>query len=80
LGPAFVAFGGLFFELYPYILKAHNVFNSIPFLMIFNALKMSIGGVQVFFKCQKNGALPLDLARLERLSIIVAIQLQLMNN
>ncbi len=40
-----VTIGGLFFELYPYILKGHNVFNSIPFLMIFNALEASIGGV-----------------------------------
>jgi hypothetical protein len=59
LGPAFVAFGGLFFELYPYILKAHKVFNSIPFLIIFNVLEVSIGGVQIFFKCQKKWSPPL---------------------
>jgi len=75
LGPTFVAFGGFFFELYPYILKGHNVFNSIPFLMIFNALEASIGRVQVFLNAKKNGALPLDLACLEHLSVIVAIQL-----
>jgi hypothetical protein len=48
--------------------------------MIFNTLDVPIGGIQVLSKCQKNGALTLDLACFERLNAIVATQLQLMNN
>jgi hypothetical protein len=42
--------------------------------MIFSALDVPIGGVQVLFRHQKNGALPLDLPCFEHLSVIVAIQ------
>jgi hypothetical protein len=73
---AFVAFGICFFELLiPSTLRGHIFFNFISFLMIFLELNTPIGGVQVLFKHQKNGALPLDLACLEHLSVIVAIQL-----
>jgi hypothetical protein len=50
------------------------------FLTFFSALDAPIGKVQVLFKHQNNGTIPLDLACLERLNVIVAIQLQLMNN
>jgi hypothetical protein len=49
-------------------------------LTIFNALDVPVKKVQVLFRHQNNGAIPLDLACLERLNVIVAIQLQLMNN
>jgi hypothetical protein len=48
--------------------------------MILSALDAPIGGIKSFFRPKKNGPLPLDLAYLECLSVIVAIQLQLMNN
>jgi hypothetical protein len=48
--------------------------------MIFSALNTPIGGVQVLFKHQNERAFPLDLACFECLNVIVAIQLQLMNN
>jgi hypothetical protein len=63
--PAFVAFGGLKKKLDPSILKGHNLFNSIPFLTIFNAVDAPIGGVQVLFRCQKQWSPPLDPACLE---------------
>jgi hypothetical protein len=44
------------------------------FLTIFNAPNVAIGGVQVLFTYQKKGALPLDIACLEHLNVIVAIQ------
>jgi hypothetical protein len=43
------------------------------FLMIFSASNVPIGGVQVLFT-KNNGALPLDLARFECLSVIDATQ------
>jgi len=56
---AFVTFGGLFFEFFdPFILKAHNFINSIPFFMMFCALNVPIGGIQVLFKHQKQWILP----------------------
>jgi hypothetical protein len=59
-----------FFEfLTLFTLGGHNFFNSIPFLMIFNVTNAPIGGVQVFFGHQKNGAIPLDLACLKRLNV-----------
>jgi hypothetical protein len=61
----------------PSTLGGHNFLNSIPFLTILNALDPSIGTIQVLFRHQKNGALPLDLACLERLNVIITIQLQL---
>jgi hypothetical protein len=37
----------VFFDFFtPFTLGGRNYFNSIPFLMIFNALDMSIGGIQ----------------------------------
>jgi len=42
--------------------------------MIFSALDAPIGRIKILFKHKKNGALPLDLACLERLSVIVAIE------
>jgi hypothetical protein len=60
--------------LTPSTLKGHNFFNSIPFLMIFSALDVPIGRVQVCLNTKKNGALSLDLAYLECLSVIVTIQ------
>ncbi len=58
--PAFVVFGGLFFEfLTPSILRGHNFFNSIPFFTIFNALDAPIEGVQVLFRRKKKWSLPL---------------------
>ncbi len=55
----------------------HNFFNFIPFLIIFSALEVPIGGVQVILRHQKNGDFPLDLAYPKHLSVIVFIQLQL---
>jgi hypothetical protein len=43
------------------------------FFMIFSASNVPIGEVQVLLT-KNNGALPLDLARLECLSVIVATQ------
>jgi hypothetical protein len=55
---AFIMFNGLFFEfLTPSILGAHNFLNFISFLMIFGALKVIIGGVQVYLDTINNGAL-----------------------
>jgi hypothetical protein len=52
---AFVACGGLFFKfLTLFTLGGHNVFNFIPFLMIFNATNAPIGGVQIFFGHHKK--------------------------
>ncbi len=42
--------------------------------MIFSALDVPIGRVQVCLNTKKNGALSLDLAYLECLSVIVTIQ------
>jgi hypothetical protein len=42
--------------------------------MIFSAPDVSIGGVQVLFRHQKQWSLPSRLARLEHLSFIVATQ------
>jgi hypothetical protein len=58
---AFVTFGGLFFlnSGPPSTLRGHNFFNSIPFLMIFSAPNVLIGGVQILFKHQENWSLPL---------------------
>jgi hypothetical protein len=50
------------------------------FLTIFSALDTPIEKVQILFKHQNKGAIPLDLACLESLNVIVVIQLQLMNN
>jgi hypothetical protein len=67
-----------FFEfLTPFTLGNHNFLNSIPFSMIFSVPYASIGGVQVFLDTKNNVALPLNLASLERLGVIVVIQLQL---
>jgi hypothetical protein len=78
---AFVAFGGFFYKkVDPFIWNGHNFFNSIIFLTIFNALDMLIGKIQVLLDVKKYGAFPLDLACLQGLSVIVAIQLRLMNN
>jgi hypothetical protein len=42
--PAFVAFGGLFYEfLTPFILRGHKFFNSILILTIFNAPNAPMG-------------------------------------
>jgi hypothetical protein len=54
-------------------MKGHNFLNSNSIFYNFIAPDAPIGGVHVLFKPQKNGALPLDLAYLERLSVIVAI-------
>ncbi len=63
-----------FFEfLTPSTLRGHNFLNSIMFFMIFSASNVPIGEVQVLLT-KNNGALPLDLARLECLSVIVATQ------
>jgi hypothetical protein len=62
------------------ILRGQNFFNYIPFLMIVNALNVPIGGVQVLFRRKKQWSFALDLACLEHLSVIIAIELQLMNN
>jgi hypothetical protein len=43
-------------------------------LTIFSAPNAPIGGVQVLFRQKKNGTFPLDLACLEHLNVIVAIQ------
>jgi hypothetical protein len=52
---AFVSFGGFFFEfLTPFTLTGHNFFNSIPFLMIFNAPDVLIRRVQILFKHKKK--------------------------
>jgi len=48
--------------------------------MIFSVVNMPIGGVQVLFRHQKQWSPPLDLACFEHLNVIIAIQLQLMNN
>ncbi len=58
----------------PLLFQGYNFFNFNSFLTIFNALNALIGGVQVLFKHQNNGALPLDLAYFEHLSVIVVIQ------
>jgi len=51
----FITFGGFFFEfLTPSILGGRNFLNFIMFLMIFNALDVSIGGVQDLFGQQKQ--------------------------
>jgi hypothetical protein len=51
---AFVTFDGFLKKfLTPSILGGHNFLNSIPFLMIFSAPNVSIGGVQVLFGHQK---------------------------
>jgi hypothetical protein len=50
------------------------------FLMIFNALNAPIERVQILFKHQKQWNPPLGFNLFEHLSVIVAIQLQLMNN
>jgi hypothetical protein len=42
--------------------------------MTFSAPNAPIGGVQVLFKHQNNGGLPLDLVCLEHLSVIIATQ------
>jgi hypothetical protein len=44
--------------------------------MIFSALEVPIKGDQIFLNTKNNGALPSDLAYFERLSVIIAIQLQ----
>jgi hypothetical protein len=70
-----------FFEiLTPFTLKGHNFLNFILFLTIFSALNAPIGGVQFFLNKKNNGTLFLNLARIERLNVIIVIQLQLMNN
>ncbi len=70
--------GLLFFEfLTPSTLGGHNIINFISFLMIFSALEVPIGKVQVFSYTKKNGTFPLDMACLEYLNVIVATQLQL---
>jgi len=65
----------VFGVLDPFILKSHNFFTSIPFFMIFGALDVPIGGVQVLFRRQKQWSPPLDLVCLERLSVIIVTQL-----
>jgi hypothetical protein len=50
-----------FFEfLTPYTLGGHNFLNFIPFLIIFNALKAPIKGVQVLLRHQKQWNAPLQ--------------------
>jgi hypothetical protein len=44
--------------------------------MIFSALKAPIKGVQIILDTKNNEAFPLDLAYLERLSVIIVTQLQ----
>jgi hypothetical protein len=61
-------------------MSGHNFFNSIIFLTIFNALDTVIGKIQFLLNAKKYRAFPLDLACLEGLSVIVAIQLELKNN
>jgi hypothetical protein len=66
-----------FFEfLTPSTLRGHNFFNFIPFLKIFNAPDALIRGEGLRFclDTKNNGALPLDLAHLECLSVIIATQ------
>jgi len=48
--------------------------------MIFSALNMPIGKVQIFLDAKNNGALPLDPVCFQHLKVIVVTQLQLMNN
>ncbi len=49
-----------FFEFFmtPFILRRHNFFNFILFLVIFNALNAPIGGVQVLIKHKKQWTPP----------------------
>jgi hypothetical protein len=59
-----------FFEfLIPSTLGGHNFFNSTPFLTIFNALDVPIGGVQILFGHSNNEALLLDPAYPKHLSV-----------
>jgi hypothetical protein len=64
----------------PFILRGHNFFNPIPFLTIFGAINAPIGGVQVLFRHQKKWSPFFNLAYLGCLNVIIATQLQLMNN
>jgi hypothetical protein len=50
--------------LIPFILRGHNFVNFILFLMIFSALNTLIGGVQVFFRHQKQWSPPLEFGLL----------------
>jgi hypothetical protein len=64
-----------FFEfLTPFTLRGHNFLNSIPFLTIFCLLNVTIWRVQVCLNTKNNGALPLDLACFECISVIVVTQ------
>ncbi len=75
--PTFIAFSGLFSEfLTPSTLGSHNFLNFIQFLTIFNAPKALVGGVQVFFRHQRQWSPPHGLA-FEHLSVIVITQLRL---
>jgi hypothetical protein len=51
---AFVMFDGLFFWIIdPSTLEGHNFLNFIPFLTVFIAPYVQIGGVQILFGHQK---------------------------
>jgi len=54
----------------PFTLGVCNFINSIPFLMIFNALNAPIEGFRVPLETTRNnGTFPLDLACLEHLNV-----------
>jgi hypothetical protein len=73
LEPAFVVRWFDFLSFWPPLLWGAIIFSI--FLMTFNVSNVPIGGVQFFFDTKNNGAFPLDLACLERLNVILAIQL-----
>jgi len=68
-------FDGFFFELLtPSTLGGHNFLNFIMFLIIFNALEVSIKGIKFCLNTRNNGAFPLDLACLKHFNVVIAIQ------
>jgi len=72
---AFLMFDGFFFELLtPFTLGGHNFLNFIMFLIIFNALEVSIKGIKFCLNTRNNGAFPLDLACLKHFNVVIAIQ------
>jgi hypothetical protein len=63
-------FGGLFFEFsIPFTLEGHNFLNFILFLMTSNTQDTPIRGFKFCLDTGNNGALPLNLACLECLSV-----------
>ncbi len=58
-----------FLVIDPFNLGGYNFLNSNPFLTIFSAPNASIGGFKFFLSIKNNGALLLDMACLEHLSV-----------